>query len=86
MNPALRLKMMVNRLVTVHDNEGAPSQQELELSAAYSNKEGSANSQWSKWTPFASLKMTVSNPAAFNRVLPGQFVYVDLTPCDKDSI
>jgi len=83
---ALRLKMVVNALKTVHGTEGEPVQQELELSAVYSNAAGSANSQWSKWTPSASLKMSVSNTAAFNKVLPGQFVYVDLIPCEKDSI
>ena len=82
----LRLKMMVNSVKTVHGNEGEPYQQELALSAVYSNKEGSANAQWSKWTPCASLTMTVSNPAAFNKVLPGGFVYVDLIPTDKDGI
>jgi hypothetical protein len=83
---ALRLKCLVNSLKTVHDQHGDPNMQELELSAVYSNAAGSANSQWSKWTPFANLKMSVSNPAAFNKVLPGQFVYVDLIPCEKDSI
>lgn len=82
----LRLKCMVNTVKTVHDNEGEPSQQELTLSAVYSNKEGSANAQWSKWTPSASLSMTVSNPSAFGKVKPGQFVYVDLIPTDKDSL
>lgn len=82
----LRLKMMVNTVKTVHDNNGDPYQQELALSAVYSNKEGSANAQWSKWTPSASLTMVVSNTAAFGKVLPGQFVYVDLIPTDKDSI
>jgi len=82
----LRLKMMVNTVKTVHGNEGEPYQQELALSAVYSNKEGSANAQWSKWTPSASLTMAVSNTAAFNKVKPGQFVYVDLIPTDKDSM
>ena len=82
----LRLKMMVNTVKTVHDHEGEPYQQELALSAVYSNKEGSANAQWSKWTPSASLSMTVSNTAAFGKLKPGQFVYVDLIPTDKDSI
>jgi hypothetical protein len=82
----LRLKCMVNTVKTVHGNEGEPYQQELALSAVYSNKEGSANAQWSKWTPCASLTMTVSNTAAFNKLNPGQFCYVDLIPCDKDSI
>jgi hypothetical protein len=26
------------------------------------------------------------NPAAFNKLKPGEFVYVDLIPCDKDAI
>ena len=82
----LRLKCCVNTVKTVHGQEGEPFQQELALSAVYSNKEGSANAQWSKWTPCASLTMTVSNPAAFNKLKPGEFVYVDLIPCDKDSI
>jgi len=30
--------------------------------------------------------MTISNPQAFGKVLPGQFVFVDITPCEKDSI
>jgi len=82
----LRLKMMVNTVKTVHDNEGEPHMQELALSAVYSNKEGSANAQWSKWTPSASLTMTVSNPAAFGKVRPGQFLFVDLIPTDKNGI
>jgi hypothetical protein len=82
----LRLKMLVNSVKTVHGSDGEPQQQELALSAVYSNKEGSANSQWSRWTPSASLTMTVSNPAAFGKVLPGQFVYVDLIPTDKDAV
>ena len=82
----LRLKMMVNTVKTIHGNEGEPYQQELALSAVYSNKEGSANAQWSKWTPSASLTMNVSNTAAFNKLKPGEFVYVDLIPTDKDSI
>ncbi|HKN69978.1 MAG TPA: hypothetical protein VJX30_03040 [Terriglobales bacterium] len=82
----LRLKMMVNTVKTVHGQEGEPYQQELALSAVYSSKEGSANAQWSKWTPCASLSMTVSNTAAFDKLRPGQFMYVDLIPTDKDSI
>lgn len=82
----LRLKCCVNSVKTVHGTEGEPYQQELALSAVYSNKEGSANAQWSKWTPSASLQMTVSNPAAFDKLKPGEFVYVDLIPTDKDGI
>lgn len=82
----LRLKMMVNTLKTVHGNEGQAEYQEIALSAVYSNKVDSANAQWSRWTPSASLTMQVSNTTAFNKVKPGQFVYVDITPTDKDSL
>jgi hypothetical protein len=29
--------------------------------------------------------MTISNPGAFDKLLPGQFVFVDLTPTDAES-
>ena len=86
MSAALRLKMSVNSVKIVADTNGDKTQEEIGLNAVYSNEEGSANKQWSKWTPAASLTMTISNPQAFGKLLPGQFVFVDLTPCDKDSI
>jgi hypothetical protein len=82
----LRLKMSVNSVKSNADSNGDKQSEELSLSAVYSNEEGSANKQWSKWTPAASLTMTISNPGAFGKVLPGQFIFVDLTPCEKDSI
>lgn len=86
MSAVLRLKMSVNSVKSVSDHEGNKTQEELGLNAVYSSEEGSANKQWSKWTPSAQLNMTISNPAAFGKVLPGQFVFVDLTLCEKDSI
>jgi hypothetical protein len=79
----LRLKCVVSSVKSVADSNGDKSQEELALSAVYSGSE--ANKQWSKYTPSASLTMTISNPAAFGKVLPGQFVFVDLTPTDKES-
>lgn len=85
MNPVLRLKMLVGAVRRNADGEGNISQEEIAFSAVY-GKEGSANAQWSKWTPAASLNMTISNPEAFGKVLPGQFVFVDISLTDKDSI
>lgn len=82
----LRLKMLVSSVKRVSDNEGNITSEELSLSAVYSNQVGSANAQWCKWTPIASLNFTVSNPDAFGQVLPGQFFFVDLTLTDKDSL
>ncbi len=86
MSAVLRLKMVVNSVKKVCDGNGAISQEEVGLNAVYDSKEGSANAQWSKWTPCGSLTMTISNPQAFDKVLPGQFVFVDLIPTDKDGI
>lgn len=82
----LRLKMVVNTVARYCDNDGNVSSEEVTMSAVYSNNEGSANSQWSKWTPSGQLKFTVNNPSAFGKVLPGQFHYVDLELTDKESL
>ncbi len=85
MSAVLRLKMVVNSVKKVYDTEGNITQEELGLNAVY-GKEGSANAQWSKWTPSGSLTMSISNPEAFGKVLPGQFLFVDLIPTDKEGI
>ncbi len=86
MSAVLRAKMVVNSVKSVADQNGQKSMEELGLSAVYSNEDGSPNKQWSKWTPSANFTMTISNPEAFDKLLPGQFVFVDLIPCEKDSI
>lgn len=82
----LRLKMVVNTVARHCDNNGETSSEEITMSPVYSDKEGSANKLWSKWTPSGQLRFTVNNPEAFGKVLPGQFHYVDLTLTDKDSL
>jgi hypothetical protein len=81
----LRLKMTVAAVKSSADQEGKKASEELTLHAVYSSNPNSANAQWSKWTPSAQLTMTITNPAAFDRVRPGQFVFVDLTPAGKDD-
>ena len=85
MNATLRLKMSVQSVKSSCDGQGAKVSEEIVLAAVY-GEEGSANRQWSKWTPAANLTMQINNPEAFGRVLPGQFLFVDLIPCEKDSI
>ena len=81
----LRLKMSVSSVKKVTDGQGVITSEEISLTAVY-GPEASPNAQWSKWTPSASLTMQVNNPEAFDKVRPGQFMFVDLTPCEKDSI
>jgi len=79
----LRLKCVVNSVKSVADSNGDKTQEELSLNAVYSGSE--SNKQWSKYTPSASLTMTISNPGAFGKALPGQFFFVDSVPTDKES-
>lgn len=81
----LRLKMSIASTKSSCDNNGNKTQEEIALQAVY-GPEDSANAQWSKWTPSANLTMHVNNPAAFGKVLPGQFYFVDLIQTDKDGI
>jgi hypothetical protein len=86
MNGALlRLKMSVESVKKVCNGDGEVTSEEIGLRAVY-GPEGSPNNQWSKWTPNANLTMTVSNQEAFDKVKPGQFMFVDLIPTDKESI
>jgi hypothetical protein len=80
----LRLKLQVNSVKKVCDNEGNISQEEISLNAVY-GANGTANAQWCKWTPSGTFQFAISNPTAFGRLLPGQFVFADLTLTDKDS-
>lgn len=81
----LRLKMVVNTVARHADTNGEISSEQITMSAVYSDKEGSANKEWSQYTPCGGLQFTVTNKAALGKVLPGQFYYLDLIPTDKDS-
>lgn len=83
--PVLRLKMTLATLKHVCDSSGEKTAEELVFTCAYGPK-GSANEQWCKWTPSGNLAFTISNPAAFGKVLPGQFYFVDLISTDKDAL
>ncbi len=85
MSATLRLKMSIASVKSGCDQSGTKVNEEIALQAVY-GPEGSPNAQWSKWTPCAALTMSVTNPGAFGKVLPGQFYFVDLIPTDKESI
>ena len=63
----LRLKMVVGSVKRATDGQGNITQEEVSLNAVY-GPQGTANEMWSKWTPFAQLSMSISNPAAFGKV------------------
>ena len=41
---------------------------------------GPDNEQWSKWTPYGEIKMTVTNPVAAAAFRPGSEHFLDFSP------
>lgn len=77
--PILRCKMKSQEVVQAMDEDGKPGQERVKLQAVYGN-EGTANKEWSKWTPSANFEIYINNPAAFGKLSRGGFFFVDFTP------
>lgn len=72
---ALRLKMRVESVKKTRIGDGATCDQ-IVLSAAT----GFGNENWSKWTPSGTLVFDVTNPDAQDKLQPGMYAFVDITP------
>jgi len=77
--PVLRCKMRVDGVSQNIGSDGKPTEEYVTLRAV-SGVDGTANAQWSKYTPSAQLMMTITNTAAFGKLLPGQEFYMDFVP------
>ena len=77
----MRAKMKVVSVVKHSD-----TYEELEFSAVCKNDgpyppDGTdENNTFAKWTPSASLKMSITNPGLIGNFNPGQEFYVDFSP------
>ncbi len=80
---SLRMKATVSSLKKVSNEKGEITAEEFTLQAVYG--ESGPNKQWCKRTPCINFSFTVSNPDAFGRLLPGQFVHIDITPTTIDG-
>lgn len=84
---SIRAKFTITSVLHSTDGAGNKTQEQITASAVMTRSdESEVNKQWSKWTPYGELKLHISNPGAFDRMRPGQYFFVDLTPCEKDSI
>lgn len=82
-NPVLVAKMQLSEITVGYDSEGKPSSERLAMSAVY-GKEGSANAQWSKWTPSGRLELHITNPEALGKATPGYYKVL-LVPCGEND-
>jgi hypothetical protein len=67
--------------VTQYEND----QETVEMQAA-NGRADTANAQWSKWTPSGKLTLTINNPDARGKLLPGKYYFLDLTEAAEDAI
>lgn len=77
--PVLRCKMRVSEVLHVKEADGATNQERVKLQAVYGDA-GSANGDWSKWTPSATFDIYINNPKAFGQLSTGHEFFVDFTP------
>ncbi len=83
MSVVMRAKMYVAGVNEFSDLDGNTTSELLTLSAVckedgpYPADGTDENNTFAKWTPFATLTMTVTNPALFGKIKTGQKFYVD---------
>jgi hypothetical protein len=56
---------------------------EVTLQAVYGEGDDDANKQWSKYTPSGELKMSITNPAAYEQFKIGAAWFIDLSPAEE---
>lgn len=82
----MRAKMVVTSVTESRETGGAVTLEQLTFNAVSSKpfeKDGiSEDNEYSKWTPSAELKMSITNPAMFGKHKQGHSFYVDFTPAD----
>lgn len=78
----MRAKMKVDNVEVF--GEGNSRTEQLTFSAVcksepYGEDGSDENNSYARWTPSASLNMSVNNPALHGKFKPGQEFYVDFT-------
>lgn len=66
-----------------HEIRKVRGQETVVLQPVYSEKEGSNNLSWSKYTPSGKLEMTITNEAIFGQFVPGQEYEILISPVEK---
>ena len=73
----VKAKFRVNS-ITIRENL-----HEVELGAVY-GKDGSDNAEWSKYTPSGTIKMSITNPEAYNQFEIGREYFITFTEAKEN--
>lgn len=84
---AVRAKMRVTGVSqtcnAVADEESQCKAVTVTLQPVFGGKDDEENRSWSKWTPSGELKLTITNPQAFEQLKIGKAYFVDLHPAEE---
>lgn len=83
----VRAKVRVVELKTDLHNapqSDPPQMQQVTVVAqpVFGGKDDEANREWSKWTPSGEIRLSITNPAAYEMFKLGKAYFVDFTPAD----
>jgi len=77
--PVLRCRMRVSSIQAVKNADSSVAEERIKLSAVL----GPENESWSKYTPLGELNITLTNTAAFGKIIQGGEYFVDLVPVEE---
>jgi hypothetical protein len=80
----LRAKMVVGPVTRQIGMDGGAVSESVTLHAVYDSGTG-PNAQWAQATPYGELKLTISNPTAIGRLIPGRSFYIDFVPVPEEE-
>jgi hypothetical protein len=81
----VRAKCRVTRRaenISVCTSTGMLEAVEVTLMPVYGGEDDKANREWSKWTPSGELRLTITNPDAYNQFVIGKTYWVDFSPVE----
>jgi hypothetical protein len=78
--PMVRCKLRCNSVVTQHGTCN------VVLNPIWDPDPKSPNFRWSTATPSGEVKLTITNPGAFEQFREGQFYFADFEPCSPDAV
>jgi hypothetical protein len=81
--PVMRMKGLVGSVRKLVNDVGNPTSEEIAIQAVVND--GGINKSWAKWTPYINYNFTVTNPQAWGKLKPGDFLFIDLTLTEPSS-
>jgi hypothetical protein len=87
MSPTMRAKMIIETVQVYRTAAAGVTQETIKMRAVakkdgYSSDGSDENNTYARYSPSASLDITIANPALFGKLNPGEFYYVDFTPAN----